>query len=132
MNLLFYAMEGQTGRRLWQAIDEIILERPTEIYRTIESFTRRLRQPEINGLIAVIFAADDKEFDNILDMGDLLRELRTIIILPDRKDDTVSRALTLYPRFISYADSDFSDVAAVLNKMIDISFFKTNTITSGS
>ncbi len=131
MNLLFYAMGGPSDQRLWKAIDEIILGRPIEIYRTIESFSRRLRRPLINGLIAVIFAAGDKEFDNILNMGNLLRELRTIIILPDRKDDTVSRALTLYPRFISYADSDFSDVAAVLNEMIDISFFKTNPITYG-
>lgn len=131
MELLFYAMECQTGRRLWQAIDKMILGRPIEIHRAIESFSRRLRQPVINGLVAVILAADNQEFDKILAIGHLVRELRTIIILPDSRDETVSQAYTLYPRFISYADSDFSEVAAVLNRMIDRNYFKTNTITYG-
>ena len=128
MDLLFYAVEGQTSRRLWSAVDKIVLGRQVEIYRAIESFARRLRQPVINGLAAVILAADNREFGKILDIGNLLRELRTILILPNSKDETVSRAYTLYPRFISYTDSDFSDVAAVLNRMIDINNTKTSTI----
>ena len=131
MDLLFYAMECSAGQRLWQALSEIVLARPIEIYRAIESLARRLRQPVNADLVAVILAADDQEFAKILDIGDFLRELKTIIILPDSRDETVSRAYTLYPRFISYAGGDFSDVAAVLNRMINKNYFETNTIAYG-
>jgi len=42
---------------------------------------------------------------------------RHIIILSDNKNDLTSKALSLQPSYLSYLDSGFEDVCAVLNKM---------------
>jgi len=44
--------------------------------------------------------------------------MRIILILPDEDNETITMGHTLFPRFSTYADSDFKDVAAVLKKMI--------------
>ena len=45
--------------------------------------------------------------------------LRLILILPDREKGTISKGHLFRPRYLTYADGDFLDVAAVLAKMID-------------
>jgi len=56
----------------------------------------------------------------MLGIRDLLAETKIILLLPDRKRATVSKGHNLYPRFLTYMDGDFSDVAAVLQKMVSI------------
>ncbi len=51
-------------------------------------------------------------------MKDLIGDIRIILILPDTEGDTISLGHKLYPRFASYADGNFKDVAAVLEKML--------------
>ncbi len=45
--------------------------------------------------------------------------LPVILVLADRKKDTILKGRKLYPRFISHADGDFTDVAAVLEKKFE-------------
>jgi hypothetical protein len=45
--------------------------------------------------------------------------MKTIVILPDSNPDTVAKGHILRPRFLSYCDGDFQDVAAVLSRMIE-------------
>ena len=59
-------------------------------------------------------------------LKDLFDGIRKIIILPDGEQVTISLAHKLYPRFLSYIDSDFSDVAAVLKKMATSANSKNN------
>ena len=49
---------------------------------------------------------------------DFLIDVRIILILPDREHLTVIKGHTLSPSYTSYVDSNTTDVAAVLNKMI--------------
>jgi hypothetical protein len=119
MNLLLYttAVEG-TGERLQRAIETLVPIERTEVSCTIDSLSCRLRQPKDDLTIAVLLAASRKDLADILSIHDLLCDIRIILILPDTEDDTVARGHTLQPRFLSYIDSDFTDVAAVLEKMV--------------
>jgi hypothetical protein len=63
-------------------------------------------------------ASSREDLEAILSIVELFYDLRIILILPDRKKETISKGLKLYPRYLSYADGDFSDVAAVLEKML--------------
>jgi len=108
-----------TGNRLKKAIHGVVSEEQTETYRSIESLYHRLFRPISNFKIAVILASDRDELLGLLSIQDLFRNLRIILILPDREKDTVSKGLRLYPRFFTYADSNFKDVAAVLEKMME-------------
>ena len=89
-----------------------------EIYRNIDSFTKRLRKPTFDIDISILMAANKKQFSDLLFIKEALRDIKIILILPDRESDTISRGHKLYPRFVSYIDSDFKEVGAVLEKMI--------------
>ena len=53
-------------------------------------------------------------------MGDLLQELKLVLILPDDDQDTIVKAHTLRPRYLSWVDQNFIDIGAVLRRMVDL------------
>ena len=122
MTLLLCARENDIGRRLKERIQGLMLNHAMESFGTIDELIQRLRQP-VNGYsMAVILAGDRSELTKILEVGELLGSLKIIIILPDRNPETVSAALKLHPRYLSYADGDFLDVSMVTGRMIERSY----------
>ncbi|MHC4499572.1 MAG: hypothetical protein ACYS21_10720 [Planctomycetota bacterium] len=120
MNLLVYAAKsGGVAQHLQKVIQEIVPKKNLEIYRNFNSLSYRLQQP-MNGLkIAILLAGSDQDLTDFLSLQDLLSELRIILILPNRESSTFAQAHLLGPRFMTYADSDFEDIKAVLSKMSD-------------
>ena len=121
MNVLFYAaVKNGVAKKLQQEVEEFVPEGKREVHRTIDSLSRSLSRPADELNIAVLLAVN---MDNLLDLiyiRSLLSDVRVILILPDRKDTTIAIGHTLHPRFLSYADSNFKDVGAVLKKMMGI------------
>ena len=113
--LLFSTVSQRTGRRL----DKILgyPSQKTEICRTISSLSSRLCQPKYDLDVAVFVAASKDELDGLLSINNLIDDLPIILVLPDQDCTTVSRGHVLRPRFLTYLDSDFSDILAVLKKM---------------
>lgn len=119
MRLLLYTPLGQgAGERLYQMLRTLIPENDVEVYRTIESLSRRLRQPADDLPIAVLHAARREDLWDILAIRDLLRDIRIILVLPDRDENTIAQGHILRPRFLCYTDSDFATVSAVLEKYL--------------
>jgi hypothetical protein len=119
MVVLFYETEAnEAGKRLERIIKTTFVSLDIQVYRTINSLTQKLRQPRDGFLIVILVAHNKKELYKIFSLKDLFWNLRIILILPDQKMDTISKGHKLYPRFLSYVDSDFKDVAAVLEKML--------------
>ena len=87
------------------------------MYHSLDELITRLRRPKEGQTILVLFAAAGKGLSDILSIRDLLEDMKIIIILPDRKGETIAKGYTLHPRFLTFADSDFGDVVAVINKM---------------
>ncbi|MDY6973844.1 MAG: hypothetical protein SV775_16210 [Thermodesulfobacteriota bacterium] len=120
MNLLFYTnFMREAGERLRGLIETLIPNRKIEIHRTIDSLACRLRQPGDNPSVMIIMAGSKEELSGILSLRDLLWDVRIILVLPDREEDTVARGHTLRPRLLTFVDSNFVEVAAVLEKMLD-------------
>ena len=119
MNLLLYATEtGGIGKHIQRVIEGLVPEENTEIFRTIGSLSNRLRQPRCELAIAVLLASSSQDLLDLLSVSDLFDDLRVILLLPNREKDTIAKGHTLRPRFLTYADSNLSDVAAVLSKML--------------
>ena len=117
--LLFYKSgKNRSQERLLKAIRMVVKREKLEIYRTMNKLMQRLRQPKNDLEIAILFAESDQTIEEIFAIRDYLDGLRIILILPNREADMISKARMLYPRFLDYVDSDFSDVCAVLEKMI--------------
>ena len=119
MCMLVYTNDsGKAGRKLLSVIEDLVVEEEVEIYKTIDLLTRRLRKPRGDMEIAVLLAANRKDLLEMLSIRDLLDNIRTVLILPDKSDDTIAKGHCLRPRYVSFVDSDFGDIAAVLSKML--------------
>ena len=119
MNLLFYTTEEEeTGGRFQKVIDTIVPKGMGETHCTIKSLAHRLRQPRYESTIAVLLAATREDLYDLLSIRDLLRGISIILILPDRNADTIAKGHILRPRFLTYKDSNFGEITAVLGKML--------------
>ena len=120
IRLLLYtpASEG-VGEQLRRMIEKLVPKNNVEIYRSVESLSLRLRQPADDlPIAAVLLAARRGDLTELLSIRALLRDIRIILVLPDRDEDTIAKGHTFRPRFVSYTDGNFMDVRFVLEKMI--------------
>lgn len=95
-------------------------ELDTEIFQSVGDLVKRFRKGKREISVAILCACTREELAEILGIRDLLRDLRTILILPDRESATLAQGLTLRPRFFSFVDADFKDVSAILARMLKI------------
>ncbi len=113
MNLLLYTNStGSAEQKIESALKGVSIEH----YHRLETFLSRLKQPTFN-VTAVVAITDKASLAKLVRHKDLLTHLRTILILPDTDDDTITEAHKLYPRFITYLDDNLNAVAQVLRKM---------------
>ena len=120
MNLLLYTSGiDEASKRLLKMATNFPNKGIAEIFHSLENLTGRLNQPKNNHTVVVLHVATEKELSHVLSIYDFLQDIKLILILPDREEPTVAKGHKLHPRFLSYADSDFSDIGAVLNKMFE-------------
>jgi len=112
-------IEG-TGELLRKMIENVVPNENTEIYSTIDTLGKRLRRPSYNIAIAVLLISSREELRDVLSIRHLFDNIKIVLILPDRNNETIVIGHKLRPRFLSYTDSDFKDVAAVLKKMLTV------------
>jgi hypothetical protein len=99
----------------------LIPEKKLEIHQSVDSLSQRLKKKTFDVGIAVLLASSKKELSDLLSIRNQLTDQRIILILPDREKGTISQGHSLYPRFLSYADSadsNFKDFTEVLVKML--------------
>jgi len=116
--ILFARLMEGAGEKLLHIIQRIAPAQDTEIYDSIDRFSQRLRQPTGELTVAVIIANSKEDLLNLLFIRNLLQDIRIILVLPDREKDTIEQGHRLYPRFVSYLDSNLEEVAAVLNNVL--------------
>jgi len=120
MTVLFYTKQNDlAAEQLQSVIELLVLKDQLEMCRTFDSLSRTLCRPSNKLDIAVLAAANGKDLLKILSLRDLLSDIRIILILPDRKPDTISKAHSLGPRFLTYLDSNVEELQSVLSKMLD-------------
>jgi hypothetical protein len=119
MSVIYYSSnDNEPALRFKKIIMTESKEEKIERYKSIEELSNRLRQSNLENNIAILFISDIAEIYQICLMKNLLNDIRIILILPDRSAEMISAAFKLYPRFISYIDSDFKDEIVVLKRMI--------------
>lgn len=119
MSVLFYCPDdGERYEKLKGEIERTVPVEEIETYRTKEELCQRLCKPRYTLAVGILCAPNQRAFSDIFSLRDLLDGLRIILILPDRKQDTISKAHKLRPRFLSYVDDGPTFVIAVLNKML--------------
>ena len=115
--LLYYTSNTGVGESVRKIIQPLMSADKLEIFRTVESFSLRIRRLSLSDTIVVLVAANLGELQSLLNMTDILSDNRVILILPDHEEKTVACGHKFFPRFLSYADSDLTDLLAVLSKL---------------
>lgn len=119
MGLIVYTKGADgTSQRLLDAVGSAGAELKIDVYRSIADLSSRIRKGKRDLSVAILCACTREELTEILNLHDLLSDLRLILILPDRESSTLVRGLALRPRFFSFPDADFKDVSAVLARML--------------
>jgi len=121
MKLICFSPSIDEGNRLLNnLIDHFTAVRCLEIYRTIDALSKRLREPKKNGSILVLFATSKRLLLEIIAITTLLQDIKIVLVLPDRKDDTIAKGHMLRPRFVTYADTDCTELYSVVHRMAGI------------
>ncbi len=118
MNVIIYSSPtNDAGDKLKQVATIQASDLKVEFYHSILELSHRLHKPLKGDNVGIFFPSDFSDLLNLLSIQDLFRNIRIILVLPDREENTISAGHALRPRFLSYADCDFSDVEAVMDKM---------------
>ena len=118
MKLLLFASSEDDRARLEKCIKELARNPAFDTVVSLDELTGSLCQHINAYVISILLIANREELDKILSIEKLLNGLKTIVIIPDRKPMTISAALKLHPRYMTYVDGDFNDITLVLNHML--------------
>jgi hypothetical protein len=117
--LLYTSHWEEPAERLQRLIQTSFPVEGIEIYRTLSSFQHRLQNPPDLPFIIVVLAGERNELIDFRTIDHLFGGARLILVLPDQAEETLRTAHRLRPRYLTYADSDFSGLAQVIRKMAE-------------
>lgn len=121
MSLLFYRpLQNNAAEKLQGVIETEFPGEEIEIYHSTEGLSERLRQASRGKCAVVLLAENMADLRSLFSLKALLADIRIILVLPNRSEEVIAMGYKFHPRFLSYMDSDFSDVAVVLKKMIKL------------
>jgi hypothetical protein len=131
MSVLFYSSKKTVAvEDLKEFVGTLSSDELLEVCRSCEELIHRFHEPGKNPTITVLCAADADELNAIISLADLFTNTQLVLILPDRGLVTVGKALSIGPRFITYADGRTDDTKAVLGKMLIRISHNSETLTN--
>lgn len=115
MNLFIYLPKpGERGEELLRAVAPFISRGSLDVFSDLESFAVRVRQPKDAISIALIWNPTAEDLRAIGAMRDFLMGVRTLLVLPDQDEGTITLAHRIFPTYITYIDEGISEVVSVL------------------
>ena len=133
MIIIFFstAKKGPAERMLGDIQTKIQGHR-IEVDRTVEALCDRFHYPIIDRAIMILVPENREQLEQLISIGNLINDRPILLVLPDREPATISSGHRLYPRFVTYLDTDFSDLVAVLSKLIHHVSKKRHPVTMTS
>jgi hypothetical protein len=118
MKLLYYnAAKGEDGPGLKDLFELYFPDEDIEVYKSIEGLAKGLRRPMDGKAVGIFRVSDIHEISYLHHMRTLLNKLNLILVLPNPDPDMVANAHKLRPRYMTYYNSDPSDLRAVIRKI---------------
>lgn len=121
MALIVYTpSENELERRFLALLEMTIPKKNFEICRSITELSASLGMPLLKVRVAVLFAATQTEITRILTLGDLMADVKSILVLAEEDKDTMAKVHRLRPRYITWMDCDPIDIVTVVKRMVDL------------
>jgi hypothetical protein len=89
-----------------------------ESYTRLDDLLYRLHQPRMNLQVGVFAITDLADLDRLIAVRDLLTDLKLVLTVADDDPQTLSKAHTLAPRFISFLDNGNEPLLSVVERMV--------------
>lgn len=121
MSVIFYLPTyEERGEELLNCMTAELFLKEIETYRCFPDLRRRLRCPFPDLKVAVLLCMTKADLQEIFTLGEFLRELRIILVVPDDDTETIIKGHNLRPRYLSWLDNNFFDIVTVLKRMVDL------------
>ena len=132
MQIILYAAPfSPASRHLVDTISRIGGDTRCGYYSTLTDLKKRLRQPQEMAEMMILCPSNGSELAALKRVRHLLRDKQIILVLPDGSARTLSNSHALRPRYVTYADGDLNDVAAVVEKMAGSEWRRTAIAVPG-
>ncbi len=119
VRFIFFSTEkGQKHEEILGFARELFFPSEISIHSGLDGFAKAVLEPLFDHRVILIMVTSSDDLAGILLLRDLLEDRLVILILPDTKKDTMTRALSLYPRYIDYIQNDMTGLKLVLKKMV--------------
>jgi hypothetical protein len=123
MHLFIYAPPLNVAcQRMLKNLQELDSVSYIKYFASMKTLLDHLRRPLGVPCICILMPENTAELYELNQMRHLLRDIRIILILPDRQPATISEGHALRPRYVSYADGHLTDVEAVVHKMTGMAY----------
>jgi len=118
MNVFFLSgSQNDTKKRLQRVLEFMLPKKNITNIRTVKDLEANLRKASPEMTVAVILHVNKEKLAELIPIKKLFEDTSLILILNKKDNETITLGHRLRPRFITYTDSDFLDVASVLIKM---------------
>ena len=119
MNLFIYvATVSEKGRHFVAAASELPSGVEMEIFETKAGLIRRLRQPKDGASVVILFDPSREDLGALEVIRQFLGNIPLLLVLSDQDPETLALSHRLLPSYITYVDSDLSQLLAVVRKLL--------------
>lgn len=131
MKILVYApLEDEFSFQLIRMLRGLHDASDLEHFQTLLGLRSRLHRPLLRPAAALLRLPTPGDLAQAVTLRDLLDDVRTVVILPDRKAATERLAQLLSPRFVHYPEQDPAFLVEALRRIISVPTAGWENITS--
>ena len=88
-----------------------------EIFSSIGTLQQRLSGLHEDAVIAILAARHRSQLPLFEKLHEVFVDIRMVLLLPDHAPETIRLAHQLYPRYVSFKDTNLDDLLAVVARM---------------
>lgn len=116
--LIIFGRQGsESSKKLQVAVLEAARPEDFDWCISLESFLRKFRTANHYSSVLLLIE-NHSDLDEFLNVSEFFDGLRVFLVLPDREDETLTMvANRLFPRFVTYIDTDFKELSAIIRKI---------------
>ena len=119
--------ESRHLQRLLAALKTVLSGTEFKLFDSLDTLSQYLRFAITGQSLTILLAETAQDLEDLVSLEQLIHNAKLLLIIPDGGARNVVLGHTLRPRYLSYADGDFTDVAAVLERIFTFSESKSGS-----
>jgi hypothetical protein len=119
MEILYYfSTTDGSGGAVRSLLESFAPRVRLQVFRSWEPFAKELLRPRERETLVVLLISRKEELLDAVSLRDLIHEYKSVLVLPDMEEGTVSLGHSLRPSFMTEKGGDFHELESVLKKML--------------